>query len=67
VHGHTPVYKPYADHRRVAVDTGAYASGALTAARFEGEELSFLTVNAPARPGTGALTSQLDAAGAHGG
>lgn len=44
VHGHTPVEEPYADQRRVAVDTGAYASSILTAARFEGEAVSFLQV-----------------------
>ncbi len=41
VHGHTPVDEPYADSRRIAIDTGAYASGALTAARFEGDQVSF--------------------------
>ncbi len=45
VHGHTPVDRPYADQRRIAVDTGAYASGTLTAARFEGEDVSFLSVS----------------------
>lgn len=45
VHGHTPVEQPYADRRRIAVDTGAYASGTLTAARFEGAEVSFLSVS----------------------
>lgn len=45
VHGHTPVDRPYADRRRVAVDTGAYASGTLTAARFEGADLAFLSVS----------------------
>lgn len=45
VHGHTPVDRPYADQRRVAVDTGAYASGTLTAARFEGADLGFLSVS----------------------
>lgn len=51
VHGHTPVEQPYLDERRVAVDTGAYASGVLTAARFEGEEVAFLLVSdrTPAR------------------
>jgi serine/threonine protein phosphatase 1 len=44
VHGHTPVERPYADERRVAVDTGAYASGVLTAARFEGADVTFLSV-----------------------
>lgn len=45
VHGHTPVERPYADERRIAVDTGAYASGTLTAARFEDEEVTFLSVS----------------------
>jgi serine/threonine protein phosphatase 1 len=45
VHGHTPVDRPYADQRRIAVDTGAYASGTLTAARFEGEAVTFLSVS----------------------
>lgn len=44
VHGHTPVDEPYADRRRVGVDTGAYASGVLTAARLEASEVSFLAV-----------------------
>jgi serine/threonine protein phosphatase 1 len=44
VHGHTPVDEPYSDHRRIGVDTGAYASGVLTAARFEGEAVSFVSV-----------------------
>ena len=47
VHGHTPVDRPYADARRIAVDTGAYASGTLTAARFEGEGVTFLSVRRP--------------------
>ena len=47
VHGHTPVDEPYADARRIAVDTGAYASGTLTAARFEGEGVSFVSVRRP--------------------
>ena len=45
VHGHTPVDRPYADERRIAVDTGAYASGTLTAARFEGADVAFLSVS----------------------
>lgn len=47
VHGHTPVDRPFADARRIAVDTGAYASGVLTAARFEGEAVTFLDVRRP--------------------
>ncbi|MFT3729344.1 MAG: metallophosphoesterase [Terricaulis sp.] len=45
VHGHTPAAEPYADERRVGVDTGAYASGTLTAARFEGDQVSFVSVS----------------------
>lgn len=45
VHGHTPVDRPYADERRIAVDTGAYASGVLTAARFEADQVSFHPVS----------------------
>jgi len=45
VHGHTPSETPYADARRVGVDTGAYASGVLTAARLEGEAVSFVSVS----------------------
>ncbi len=44
VHGHTPADQPYADPRRIGLDTGAYASGILTAARFEGESVEFLSV-----------------------
>jgi serine/threonine protein phosphatase 1 len=42
VHGHTPTARPHMDHRRIGIDTGAYASGRLTAARFEGEEVTFV-------------------------
>jgi serine/threonine protein phosphatase 1 len=44
VHGHTPAKEGYRDHRRIGVDTGAYATGRLTAARLEGSEVSFITV-----------------------
>ncbi|MGH6950168.1 MAG: metallophosphoesterase family protein [Vitreimonas sp.] len=49
VHGHTPVDEPYADGRRVAVDTGAYATGTLTAARLEGEAVTFRAARCPPR------------------
>lgn len=42
VHGHTPTAEPYADHRRIGVDTKAYASGVLTAVRLEGIDLEFV-------------------------
>lgn len=35
VHGHTPSAAVHADHRRIGLDTGAYATGVLTALRLE--------------------------------
>ena len=43
VHGHTPAQKPYRDSRRIGLDTGAYLSGRLTAARFEHDSVDFIT------------------------
>lgn len=51
VHGHTPVEAPYRDHRRIAVDTGAYATGRLSAVRLEGENVAFLEVRRAGRRG----------------
>lgn len=43
IHGHTPVLEPVVIDNRVGIDTGAYASGILTAARVPRDgELSFL-------------------------
>jgi serine/threonine protein phosphatase 1 len=42
VHGHTIVDLPIAARGRISVDTGAYFSGRLTAARIIGDEVSFL-------------------------
>jgi serine/threonine protein phosphatase 1 len=42
VHGHTPERKPYRDARRIGLDTGAYLSGRLTAARFEHDNVEFI-------------------------
>jgi serine/threonine protein phosphatase 1 len=42
VHGHTPEQKPHRDSRRVGLDTGAYLSGRLTAARFEHDKVEFI-------------------------
>ncbi len=42
VHGHTPKPKPYLDHRRIGVDTGAYITGVLTAVRLEENQVFFL-------------------------
>lgn len=46
VHGHTPVAEPHVDDRRIGVDTGAYATGILTAARLSGDAVTFLKVSA---------------------
>lgn len=42
VHGHTPERVVYADHRRIGVDTKAYASGVLTAVRLSGRDRHIL-------------------------
>lgn len=42
VHGHTPTEEPHADHRRIGVDTGAYATGVLTAVKLFGEQVSYI-------------------------
>lgn len=42
VHGHTPEVEPYLGRARIGVDTGAYATGVLTAVRLLGEERSVL-------------------------
>jgi serine/threonine protein phosphatase 1 len=39
VHGHTPADAPYKDRRRIGLDTGAYITGRLGYARFEGEQV----------------------------
>jgi serine/threonine protein phosphatase 1 len=54
VHGHTPIPKPYRDTRRISLDTGAYLSGKLTAARFEHDGVEFITTGprSSAAPGS---------------
>lgn len=42
VHGHTPTEAVHADHRRIGIDTGAYATGVLTGLRLEGEKRELL-------------------------
>jgi serine/threonine protein phosphatase 1 len=42
VHGHTPVVAPELLPHRINVDTGAYATGRLTCAVLEGDEVVFL-------------------------
>lgn len=43
VHGHTPAETPFSGPWRIGVDTGAYASGVLTAVRLYGVERRFLS------------------------
>lgn len=43
VHGHTPTEKPVKRFNRIGLDTGAHATGCLTAAVFEGESCDFLS------------------------
>jgi len=42
VHGHTPVSEPEIHDNRINLDTGAFATGRLTCAVFEGNDVFFL-------------------------
>jgi serine/threonine protein phosphatase 1 len=42
VHGHTPVSEPEIRNNRINIDTGAYATGNLTCAVFENDQILFL-------------------------
>jgi len=44
VHGHTPISAPIRLHNRIAVDTGAYATGILSCAVLENTECRFIQV-----------------------
>lgn len=52
VHGHTPTSSPHRDSRRVGLDTGAYLSGRLTAARFEHDSVEFIATRPVRAPVT---------------
>ncbi|GAB5455371.1 MAG: hypothetical protein Hens2KO_16000 [Henriciella sp.] len=45
VHGHTPVEEPYSDHRRINVDTGAYFTGRLSAAKLSASAVEFISTD----------------------
>lgn len=50
VHGHTPQPAPHMGDHRIGIDTGAYASGLLTAVRLEGAARRFIqAAQAPSR------------------
>jgi serine/threonine protein phosphatase 1 len=59
VHGHTPVEAPYCDERRVCIDTGAYATGRLSAAKFEDDRVSVMTIDIEEGGGAGAYWAAL--------
>ncbi len=46
VHGHTPVEEPALADGRIGIDTGAYATGILTALKLQGEDRLFLNTGA---------------------
>jgi serine/threonine protein phosphatase 1 len=46
VHGHTPMQGPYHSAVRIGVDTGAYATGVLTAVRLDAETQRFIQAKA---------------------
>jgi serine/threonine protein phosphatase 1 len=46
IHGHSPVEAPDVHPNRINVDTGAYATGNLTCAVIEADQVAFLTVDA---------------------
>lgn len=45
VHGHSPSEKPIVRANRIGIDTGAYATGTLTAAKFVSDRCTFLSRN----------------------
>jgi serine/threonine protein phosphatase 1 len=47
VHGHTPAEQAYLGAHRIGVDTGAYATGLLTAVRLQGADRRLLQARAP--------------------
>ena len=59
VHGHTPAEEAYADDRRIGLDTGAYATGLLTAARLEGDRRGLLQAKRQTDGGVQVLNGDL--------
>lgn len=50
VHGHSPSSSPHRDSRRIGIDTAAYISGRLTAARFENDAVDFIATTPTIHP-----------------
>lgn len=51
VHGHTPGAEPYVSPVRIGIDTGAYATGVLTAARLMADDVRFIQARAATAAG----------------
>ncbi|MGJ3230767.1 MAG: metallophosphoesterase [Oceanicaulis sp.] len=49
VHGHTPEARPVVERGRIGIDTGAYATGVLTAVRLERTKINFFSAKAGRR------------------
>src|SRR4051812_4146839 len=47
VHGHTPTAEPVVTGSRIGIDTGAFATGVLTAVRLSPHDHKFLRVHLP--------------------
>jgi serine/threonine protein phosphatase 1 len=57
VHGHTITRAPEAKENRIGIDTGAFASGKLTALVLEGDSGRFLDTGIDRRPRTAAAAN----------
>jgi serine/threonine protein phosphatase 1 len=64
VHGHSIAAEVHSDHRRIGIDTGAYATGTLTAVRLEGDTRRLIqTRSAPENPAAiEVITTEISAA-----
>jgi serine/threonine protein phosphatase 1 len=61
VHGHSIAAEVHSDHRRIGVDTGAYATGTLTAVRLEGDSRRIIQTQASETPEMiDVITSELE-------
>ena len=56
VHGHTPTEAPFSGPHRINVDTGAYATGVLTAVKLQDAARRFLQVEVEKAPAVGVRT-----------
>ena len=60
VHGHSIAAEVHSDHRRIGIDTGAYATGTLTAVRLEGPNRRLIqTKTTPGGPEVELVTQDL--------